>query len=49
MTTNIIERPSQLTDEERAATKKPGIYSFALFYEKGKECEYFIKIDKKEN
>lgn len=35
---------------ERAATRKPGIYSFALFYEEGKECKYFIEIiDKKEN
>ena len=28
---------------KRAGKHGPGIYTVALFYEEGKECEYFMK------
>jgi len=29
---------------KRAAKRKAGIYTVSLFYEEGKECEYYIPI-----
>ena len=34
---------------KRAERRGPGIYTMSLFYEEGKECEYFWEKENKKN
>ena len=38
---NAVSCP--LKDQCKRAESKPGIHTYSLFYEEGKECEYFWK------